>query len=124
MAVNHGVEILVDDGETDNFKTNVLRRIIRALSGYTLVPTTLATSYSAGSSSTNEMTLSVGDEQDAFTADFAVRLIFDTAVVGTDIVPEIERVLIQAFEKDTISITHTAAYTAGDRTYNMVLTVT
>jgi len=124
MAVNHGIEILVDDGESADFKANALRRIIHALDKYTLALTTLATTYAAGSTSTNMTTVKVGDEQTSFSADFGARAIFDTAVVGTDVVPEIERALIQAFEKDTISIAHAATYTAGDRTYNGVITVT
>ena len=122
MAVDHGVEILLDDGESANTKAVALRRIIKALERHTL-SLVYKTTYAAGTES-NYTTLQVGDEQTAFNANFGVRVIFDSAVVGTDIVPEIERRLMQIFERDTISIVHAAAYTVGDGDYNVVITVT
>ena len=124
MAINHGVEILIDDGESDDFKAQALRRILNVLDRHTVALTTLATTYAAGSGSTNLTSISVGDEQAAFSADFGIRVIFDTAVIGTDTAPEIERALIQIFERNTISIVHAASYAAGSRTYNAVITCT
>lgn len=56
--------------------------------------------------------------------DFAVRVIMDSAVVGADRVPELVRRVIQVLESETLALTNAATYTAGDRTYNLVVTVT
>lgn len=126
MAINHDIEILIDDGESDDFKAQALRRILNVLDRHTVALTSLATDYVTGADDTSLTTINVGDEQDAFSADFGIRVIFDTdtPVISKDTAPEIERALIQIFERDTISITHAASYTDGTRVYNVVITVT
>ena len=123
MAVNNGFEILVDDGESADTKASILRRVLRALENHTM-SCVFAATYSAGSTSANESTLNVGTEQTSFSADFGIRVIWDTAVIGTDTTPEVERDLIREFESDTISIAHAASYAAGDRAYNVTITIT
>ena len=124
MAVDHAIEILIDDGESADFKANALRKILNVLVNDTMALTSLATSYSAGSTSANETTLNVGDNQTTFTADFAVRIVWDEAVLGKDRTPAIERMILKIFENETLSITHAAGYTAGDRAYNASITLT
>ena len=53
-----------------------------------------------------------------------MRVIMDSAVVGADRVPELVRRVIQVLESETLALTNAATYTAGDRTYNLVVTVT
>ena len=79
-----------------------------------------ATTYAAGTTSTNQNSITVGGA----TTDFAIRVIMDSAIVGTDKVPSILRRLIQGLESEVLTIAHAAAYTAGDKTYNLVITVT
>lgn len=122
MAIDYGIEILIDDGESDDFKAQALRRILNVLDRHTVALTTLATTYVTGANDVNFTTISVGDEQ-PITADFGIQILFEIATVGADIVPEIERALIQIFERDTISISHAAAYTDGTRVYNAQITV-
>ena len=55
---------------------------------------------------------------------FAIRVIMDSAVVGADVVPELVRRVIQVLEPETLVLTNAATYTTGDRTYNLVATVT
>lgn len=123
MPIDYGIEILIDDGESDDFKAQALRRILNVLDRHTVALTTLATAYVAGSNDINFTTISVGDEQ-PITADFGIQILFEIATVGADTVPEIERALIQIFERDTIGISHAASYADGTRVYNAQITVT
>jgi len=119
MAVNVGYEILIDSGVSADNQAGITRKIIQILEPQTL-SVAYATTYAAGSGSTNQATITVGGA----TAGFAIRIIMDSAVVGTGVVPKLLRQLIQILESETITIAHAAAYAAGTRTYNLTITVT
>src|SRR4030042_1107987 len=118
MATNVGYEILVDTSISADKKAEIIRTTVQVLEDKTL-SITYNTTYSAGTSSTNQATITIGGSS----ADFGIRVTMDSAVIGTGIVPQILRRLIQVFEAETITISHTASYTAGSRTYNLVIAI-
>ena len=119
MAVNVGYEVLVDSSVSADAKAGLIRRIIQALEPQTL-SLAYATTYATGSDSTNQATITVGGAS----PDLGVRVIMDSAVVGTGVVAKLLRQLILILESETITIGHAAAYAAGSRTYNVTITVT
>lgn len=52
-------EILVDAAKSNDFKSELLRRILHVLSDKTLALAALNTTYATGSSSTNQVTLTI-----------------------------------------------------------------
>jgi len=119
MAVNVGYEVLVDSSVSADKKAEIMRKIIQVLE-YRTLSVAYATTYSAGSSSTNQASIAVSGSS----PDYGIRVIMDSAVVGTGVVATLLRKLIQAMESETITLSHAASYTAGDRTYNLTVTVT
>jgi HEAT repeat protein len=119
MAIDYGIEILVDSSVAADKKAELVRRVIQLLESETL-SLAYATTYSAGSTSVNNNTITVGGAS----PDLGIRIILDTAVVGTDKAPKILRRVIQGLESETLTIAHAATYAAGDRTYNLTITVT
>ena len=120
MAINVGYEILVDSSVAADKWSELIARVLKALSRNTRTTTTPAAAYSAGSTSTNQATITVGGA----TTGTAIRVVCDSAVVGTDVVPEILRKIVQALEPETLTIAHATSYTAGDRAYNILITLT
>jgi len=119
MAVNVGYEILVDASVSADKKAELARKIIQVLESQTL-SLTYATTYAAGSNSTNQASIAVSGSS----PDFGVRVIMDSAVVGTGTVARLLRQLIQILESETIVLSHAVAYVAGTRAYNITITVT
>lgn len=118
MAINVSYEVLVASSVSDDTKANILRKVIQVLSPQTLAVTT--GTYSAGASSTSQTSIEVGGASE----DWGIRVVMDSAVVGTTTVAKILRRLIQVLEGETLVLVHTASYTAGSRTYNALITVT
>ena len=114
MAITHAYEILIDSSDADK-RTEYVARIMQALVGYTRT-TTYAATYAAGSTSVNQASIQLAG---VGTVDNAIRVTMDSAVVGTDEVPEILRKIIAALAGETLLITYAASYTLGDRTYNV-----
>jgi hypothetical protein len=119
MATNVGYEILVATAATADKKAEVLQRVLQVLS-YRTTAVTYVVTYSAGTSSVNQASISVGGSS----PDFGIRVTMDSAVVGTGEVPVILRQLIQCLECETITFANAASYTAGDRAYNVTIAVT
>ena len=118
MATNVGYEILVDSSVSADNKAEILKRTLQVLSRKTLSITYAAT-YSAGTTSANQ----VGIEVTGASEDYGIRITMDSAVVGTNEVATILRQLIQVHEMETVTLVHAAAYTAGDRAYNVTIAV-
>ena len=117
MAVDTGIEILVDSDESADKKSEVLRRVLQVLDRYTCTITYAAT-YSAGSTSKNLVSIEVGGTGE----DYGIRVIMDDAVI-TDY-PTVLANLIKCLENETLTLTANAtAYTAGDRAYNVSITL-
>lgn len=119
MAINVGYEILVSSSVSADTKAEIVRKVIQILE-YKTLSIAYATTYAAGSSSTNQATITYGGGS----ANFGIRVTMDSAVVGTDVVPDLLSKLLQILAVGTLTISHAAAYTAGSRTYNLVITVT
>ena len=120
MAINVGYEILLDSTLGADKWSEIIARVITALGRNTRTFTTPASAYSAGSGSTNQATITVGGA----TTDRAIRVVMDSAVVGTDVVPEILRKIVQALESETLTIAHATSYAAGSRAYQILITLT
>lgn len=119
MATDYGIEILVDSSQTDDQKSDVLREVLQALAVDTLA-LVYAASYSAGSSSVNEQTVTVGGAS----PDYGIRVVLDETVYGTNKLPNLVQRILQALAARTLTIANAATYTAGDRAYQVVITVT
>ena len=58
-TADYGIEILIDSAVAASVKARILRDILAALAAYTLALTTLATTYAAGTTSVNQITITV-----------------------------------------------------------------
>mgnify|MGYP001611007481 FL=1 len=121
MAINYSVEILVDSSVSADKRTELVRKILHVLQGYTRT-TTYAATYAAGTTSKNQDTITVGGAS----PDLGIRVVFDTAAIGTDITPIISSKIRRILDPETLTIAHssTGAYVLGDRVYNCVITLT
>jgi len=119
MAINVGYEILIGSAVSADKKAQLTNRVMQILQPGTLSIAYAAT-YDGGSSSTNQATITVGGDS----ADFGIRVIMDSAVVGDKVVAALLQRLIAVLITETIALTHAAAYAAGTRVYNLVITVT
>ena len=93
-----------------------MRRTIQVLEPWTIAPT-FSAAYVAGSTATNQTSITVGGA----TTSVGIGINFGATTIGADKVPEIERRIIQMLEPETLGISHAAAYSAGDRKYNIYL---
>ena len=119
MAITHGFEITVGGAVTADKKAEIQARIVQVLASRTL-SIAYVTTYSAGSTSVNQFGLVVGGDS----ADFGIRILMDSAVVSNKVVATVLKLLIAAMESETIVPAFAATYTAGDRAYNLVITLT
>lgn len=119
MAITHGFEVLADSSVSADKKADILAAVLRVLRDRTL-SVAYATTYSAGSSSANQ----IGIEISGASEDFGIRVIMDSAVVSNKVVATILASLIRVLQAETIVPVFAATYTAGDRAYNAVITVT
>ena len=117
MAINYGIEILVDTSVSDDEKATLTRRILQVLESLTLSIEYNKT-YAAGDTSSNFITLCIG----GYNTDFGIRVLFDTAVIGTRHGSIIRRI-IQVVEGSTSAINHAGSYIEGNRTYNLVISL-
>jgi hypothetical protein len=113
MATDIGFEILVDSGQTEQKNTEIVDLVYSALARYTKTPT-YAAAYSAGSTSTNAVTIHVGGTS----PDFGIRVTLDKAVIVD--YPAVLRLLLGALQRETLTLACNATlYTAGDRAYEV-----
>jgi len=118
MAVDYGLEVLIDSSVTTTNKAKIVRKILLALEPNTL-SVAYATTYTAGAGSTNEVTLTVGGAS----PDFGIRIIIDETAYSTDKLPNLVQKILRTLAQETLTIAHAAAYAAGTRAYNLVITV-
>jgi len=118
MSINTGYEILVGAAVTDDKKADLTSRILQVLQMETL-SVAHAAAYSAGTTSKNEASITNGAS-----VDYGIRIIMDSAVVGTNKVADILQRLIAVLMTETIVLSHAVSYVAGDRAYNITITVT
>lgn len=118
MAVDTGYEILIGSAISADKKADLTSRILQVLQTETL-SIAYATTYAAGSGSTNQASIANGA-----TPNFGIRIIMDSAVVGDKVVADLLQRLIAILLTETIALTHAAAYVAGTRAYNITITVT
>jgi len=118
MSVDTGYEILVGTAIAADKKADIASRVLQVLQSETL-SVAYATTYAAGTTSKNQASIANG-----VTPTFGIRIIMDSAVVGDKKVADILQRLIAVLLTESIAITFYASYTAGDRVYNMTITVT
>lgn len=130
MAVDYAIELLIDNsisGTTDTY-ASLLRKVLAALESET-VAVTYAASYSAGTTSRNAVTITVGGTG---TVGFAIRVTFDRTAYGQDKVPTMLRRVIAALEAEALTIkgggdgdgtAGTNEYVAGNRAYQASIAV-
>jgi len=119
MATNVGYEILVATASSADKKAKILHRVLQVL-GCRTTALIYAATYSDGTTSVNQASISVGGSS----PNFGIRITMDSAVVGTGEVPVILRQLIQCLECETITLANAASYVSGDRAYNVTIAVT
>lgn len=118
MAVDTGYEILVGSSVSADKHASILTSILQVVSSRTRSITYAAT-YSAGTTSVNQATISIGT-----TVDLGIRLIMDSAVVGTAYVASLLGSLITVLSNEGVTLTNGASYVAGNRAYNVTVTLT
>jgi hypothetical protein len=118
MAINVGYEILLGADVSADNKAALTSRVIQVLQQETLSIAYAAT-YSAGAASTNQATITIGSS-----VDFGIRVIMDSAVVGTKKVAMLLQRLLSVLSSEVITLSHAAAYAEGSRAYNLTITVT
>ena len=120
MAINVSFEILVASAVSADTKAMIQKRVIAAVSDRAVAPAYNAT-YSAGTTSKSLVSIEVGGTSE----DFGIRVVMDSAVVGTTTYALILSRLLQVVQDQTLTLTASAtAYTAGDRAHNVILTLT
>lgn len=119
MAINVGYEVLVDAAVSADKKAELTSRIMQVIQSESL-SVAYATTYVTGSNSKNEASISVGGTS----PDHGIRVIMDSAVVGTNKVAAILQRLIAILLTETIVLSHAVSYVAGSRVYNITVTVT
>ena len=119
MAVDIGYEILIATAVSADKKADLVSRVMQVLQTETL-SVAYATTYAAGSGSTNQASIAVGGAS----PNLGIRVIMDKTVVGTKKVADLLQRLISVLLTETIVLTHAAAYAAGTRAYNVTITVT
>lgn len=119
MAINRAYEIVVDSSVSDDKKAEIQAKIVRALA-YRTRSIAYAASYSAGSSSESQISIEIGGASE----DFGIRVIFDSAVVGAGVVGDILETMLRELRSETRVFVFDNTYTAGDRAYNLVITLT
>ena len=118
MSINTGYEVLIGSGVSDDKKADLTSRVLQVLQMETLSIAHTA-AYDAGTTSKNEASITTGAS-----VDYGIRIIMDSAVVGTNKVADILQRLISVLLTETIVLSHAVSYVAGDRAYNITITVT
>lgn len=118
MSVDIGYELLVGSAISADKKSEITSRVLQVLQSETL-SIVYATTYSAGSSDTNQATITIGTS-----INFAIRIIMDKTVVGDKKVADILQRLISVLLTESIALTHKDDYVDGSRVYNITITVT
>uniref|UniRef100_A0A6M3K352 Uncharacterized protein n=1 Tax=viral metagenome TaxID=1070528 RepID=A0A6M3K352_9ZZZZ len=118
MATDTGYQVIVGSSISADNRAGILKSVLEVVPPKTRT-VTFATTYAAGTTSVNQATLTIGT-----TATLGIRLIMDSAVVGTAYVASLLRALLQALAPYGVVLTNAASYTAGDRTYNVTITIT
>ncbi len=120
MAINMGFEILVASAVSADTKADILQRVLSATAHRTQALTYAAT-YSAGTTSRNLVSIEVGGTSE----DYGIRVVMDSAVVGTTTYSQILADLLKIVQDQTLTlVAQVTAYTAGDRAYNVTATLT
>jgi len=128
MATNYGVEVTIDSSVSASDFCRILDALLRGLvnapktGGATITCTaTFAAAYAAGTTSKNQTSYTFGGAS----ADRAIRVVWDTAVIGTDETPIINSLIERLVRWGTITVSHssTGAYVLGDRAYQVTLTL-
>jgi len=119
MATDYAVELLIDTDDQDK-RTEIVAAIMQALAGFVRT-TTYAATFSAGSTSINQVTLTVVA---AGTVNVGVRVEWDNTALGVDETPNIVQKLINAVQGEAITIANAASRVAGDRVYNVTIVLT
>ncbi len=118
MATNTGYEILVGSSISADKHAEIISTILQVIPPKTRT-VTFAQTYAAGTTSVNQATLSIGT-----TVDLGIRLIMDSAVVGTAYVATLLGSLLDSLSSQGVTLTFAASYTAGNRTYNITISIT
>ena len=122
MAINVGFSILVASAVSARTKSNILKRVLAALQDRTITTTYNAT-YAFNADSRNLMQIEVGGTSE----DYGIRIVMDSAVVGTTTYALILSRLLSAVQDQTLTLIAPAngsLYTAGTSVDNVILTIT
>ncbi len=118
MATDTGYEILVGSSISADKHAAILASVLGIVPPKTRT-VTFAQTYAAGTTSVNQATLSIGT-----TVDLGIRLVMDSAVVGAAYVASLLAALLGVMAPEGVTLTNAASYTAGNRTYNVTITIT
>ncbi len=118
MAVNTGYEVLIGSSISADKHASILAAVLGIVPPKTRT-VTYVTTYSAGTTSVNQATITIGT-----TIDLGIRLVMDSVVVGTAYVASLLSALLGVLAFEGVVLTNAASYVAGDRAYNVNVSIT
>ena len=117
MPINYSIAINVYDSVSADKQATLVRRILQVLESQTL-SIEYHNAYDAGANSISQTSLDIGSGS----INFAIRIIFDTDVIGSR-TTGIERRILQVLEGEPPLVYHAESYNQGTRVYNLVITL-
>ena len=118
MAIDYGIGIIGKSSLSEKERASIVRQVIQILEPQ-IASIVYETTFASTADSYDQTNIMVGTG----TMNFGIRVIMDSAVVGADKVPSIERRLIQTLEGGISLITHEQSYVLGTEVYNLVITL-
>ena len=117
MPINYSIAINVYSSASADKQATLVRRILQVLESQTL-SIEYHNAYDAGANSTNQISFEIGSGS----INFAIRIIFDTDIIGSRHASILRRI-IQVLEGEPPRVYHAESYNQGTRVYNLVITL-
>ena len=118
MAINYSIAINVYDSVSADKQATLVRRILQVLESQTL-SIEYHNAYDAGLNSTSQISFEIGSGS----INFAIRVIFDTDVIGSRHSGIVRRIFQVLEGEPPTAIYHAESYNQGTRVYNLVITL-
>ena len=117
MPINYSIAINVYDSVSADKQATLTRRILQILESQTL-SIEYHNAYNGGANSTSQISFEIGSGNQIF----AIRIIFDTDIIGSRHASILRRI-IQVLEGEPPKVCHAEGYHEGTRVYNLVITL-
>ena len=118
MPINYSIAINVYDSVSADKQATLTRRILQVLESQTL-SIEYHNAYDVGANSTNQIRFEIGSGN----INFAIRIIFETDVIGSRHSGIVRRIFQVLEGEPPAGIQHAESYNQGTRVYNLVITL-